>query len=94
MVLSGHIGVSTMRSQVAVGDCGNFVYEILADYQSEPNGGDGWLVLMEFLDDRVVEVYAYSPYLGEYESERVVRGFTNHFMIEQERGLILQTITK
>lgn len=94
MVLSGHIDVSTMRSQVAVGDCGNFVYEILADYQSEPNGGNGWLVLMEFLDDHIVEVHAYSPYLGEYERERVMRGFTNHFMIEQERGLILQTITK
>ncbi|MCK9222980.1 MAG: metallophosphoesterase [Limnochordia bacterium] len=90
LVLSGHTSISTMRSEVAIGDHGNFVYEILADYQGEPKGGEGWLVLMEFLDERFIEVRAYSPYYGEYETKKSVQGFTNHFMIDRQEGVIRQ----
>jgi hypothetical protein len=92
MVLSGHIAVPIMRYQVAIGDHKNFVFEMLADYQHEPNGGDGWLVLMEFLDEKLVEVWAYSPYLDQYETNRTEGGYTNHFIVAFEEGMVFQKL--
>lgn len=89
MVLSGHIATSTMRSQVAVGDHGNTVYEILMDYQGEPNGGDGWLVLLEFVDENTLEVRTYSPYRDEWENQKSVNGFTNRFNMDLQRGSLV-----
>lgn len=43
------------------------VHEVLADYQDDPNGGDGWLRIMEFdVAAGRIEFESYSPYLDEY----------------------------
>ena len=65
--------------QVSVNDAGQNVYEMLANYQDYPVGGDGWLRLIRFIpgDDTgndVISVKTYSPYkdaLGEdaYQTE-------------------------
>lgn len=48
---------------------GNAVHEVLADYQDDPNGGNGWLRLMTFDTSRNrVEVESYSPYLDQFRS--------------------------
>lgn len=83
LTLSGHIHSNAIPRRVSAGRYGNLIYEMLMDYQSDPNGGNGFLVTMEFHPDNTIEIRAYSPYLGEYRTEVDQRGFTNHFMIER-----------
>lgn len=48
---------------------GNPVHEVLADYQDDPNGGDGWLRIMQFdLGANRVDVESYSPYLNAFRT--------------------------
>ncbi len=66
MVFSGHLGGFSGR-QIAYGDHGNPVYEMLADYQGMDFGGSGYLRILRFLKDgRTVEVSSYSPWLDLY----------------------------
>jgi len=49
---------------------GHTVYQLLADYQSRINGGNGWLRILKFHpsnDEIIVETY--SPYLDQYETD-------------------------
>ena len=67
-VVCGHVtrnkGVGRLTSS---GDAGNTVHQILADFQSYPHGGDGYLRLMEFLPDgKTVQVKTYSTLLDKY----------------------------
>jgi uncharacterized repeat protein (TIGR02543 family) len=67
-VLCGH--VSGEYEGTSTGVAGNTVYNLLTDYQDEPDGGDGWLRLYEFypLEDKVRAV-TYSPYLDQYQTD-------------------------
>lgn len=66
LVLSGHIHGEGRRSD-EVG--GRVVHQILADYQEYPEGGQGWLRLLEFSrDGRTLNVRTYSPYLESYRT--------------------------
>ena len=48
---------------------GNTVHEVLADYQDDPNGGNGWLRIMEFdVANARIDVDSYSPWLDQYRS--------------------------
>ena len=66
-VFSGHVlgdGAAYLASE---GLHGNVVHQLLANYQMRPQGGEGYLRLMEFLPDgKTVQVKTYSPYLDEY----------------------------
>ncbi|MEG1547627.1 MAG: metallophosphoesterase [Clostridia bacterium] len=43
------------------------VYQLVADYQNEPNGGGGYLCLLSFDSSaRQINVTSYSPYLDDY----------------------------
>lgn len=43
------------------------VHEVLADYQDDPNGGDGWLRIMEFdVPMGRIDFMTYSSYLDEF----------------------------
>jgi predicted phosphodiesterase len=67
VVLSGHVpdeGVGRLSSTAANG---TVVHQLLADYQSGPMGGNGYLRLMTFHGDRI-DVRTYSPYLDAYET--------------------------
>src|SRR5262249_19011666 len=48
------------------------VNQLLVNFQMRPNGGDGWLRLLEFRPDgKTIQVYDYSPKLGQRnESEQ------------------------
>lgn len=68
MVLCGH--VATSAHVASRGEHGNVVHEVLVDYQNRPNGGDGWLRLLQFLPDgRTVRVRDYSPLLNETSTD-------------------------
>lgn len=64
MVLCGHICATA--HQTSQNDAGGTVHEILCDYQSKPNGGNGWLQTMRFVPaENTILVKAYSPLLDQ-----------------------------
>jgi hypothetical protein len=68
LVVCGHTWPNTYTK--AVGDNGNTVHEVLADYQGEPEGGNGWLRLMKFVpDENRIVVETYSPVLGQFRED-------------------------
>lgn len=73
-VVSGHVlGVGM---QASVNDSGGRVLEMLTDYQGLPNGGNGWLRLLQFIpDENRIQVKTYSPVLNSY-NERADETFS------------------
>lgn len=82
MVLGGHYtedfshqadiknGVWGEYYQVSMNDAGREVYEMLADYQDYPNGGDGWMRLIEFdLENQSINVRTYSPARDDFQTD-------------------------
>ncbi|HEX6962632.1 MAG TPA: hypothetical protein VF175_12240, partial [Lacipirellula sp.] len=64
MTFNGHIGGDGVGFKHSVGLEGNDVYQMLIDTQFETNGGNGWLRVVEFLEDgKTVRVRTYSPFL-------------------------------
>ena len=50
--------------------CGHPVLQILTDYQSRANGGDGWLRYYTFKpSENKIYAYTYSPTLGTFETD-------------------------
>ena len=71
MVLSGHVveGDGTGR-RADFGDNGNLVNQMLSDYQSYANGGNGYIRLITVRPfANVIEVKTYSPYLNRYMTD-------------------------
>lgn len=69
-VFSGHICNDGTGKLVSTGDGGNPVYQMLANYQNEANGGNGWLRIVTFYpEEQKVTVESYSPYLDQYKTE-------------------------
>jgi hypothetical protein len=66
-VLSGHVAGECARTDIVNG---REVHQLLADYQGELNGGNGWLRIMRFVpaEDKVY-VQTYSPYLNQYQTD-------------------------
>ena len=66
-MLSGHVHGESRREDIANG---HPVFQMLADYQNRPSGGQGWLRILRFVpvDDKVY-VQTYSPWLNQYESD-------------------------
>ena len=68
-VFSGHICNDGTGKLVSVGDNANNVYQMLANYQNEANGGNGWLRIITFYpEEQRVGVKTYSPYLNQYRT--------------------------
>ena len=67
LVLSGHVHAEARRTDKNL--AGKKVHQILANYQDEENGGNGWLRIIEFfpLEDKIY-VKTYSPYLNSYKT--------------------------
>lgn len=70
LVLSGHILNDGLGRLTSIGDYGNNVHQILANYQMKKNGGNGWLRIMKFVpaQDKIV-VTTYSPVLKKYATD-------------------------
>lgn len=65
MVICGHM-FATYNLQ-KTNNAGNIVNEVLVDYQSLPNGGNGFLRIMDFRpSENKIYNTSYSPYLGRY----------------------------
>lgn len=68
-VFNGHILNDGAGRLVGVGDHGNKVYQMLANYQTLPNGGNGWLRVVQFIPEQdKFTVRTYSPALRRYFS--------------------------
>lgn len=67
LMLCGHAHVEARRTDNVDG---RPIYELLADYQVRPNGGDGWLRILKFIPDQnQIQVQTYSPFLDKYETD-------------------------
>jgi hypothetical protein len=67
LMLCGHMHGEGRRTDT--GTNGNTVYSLLADYQSDTNGGNGWLRILEFdLSTDQINVKTYSPYTDAYRT--------------------------
>jgi len=77
MFLSGHFTGGSGARRADVGDNGNLVNQLFADYQDYPNGGNGWLRIMTFHPaTNSISVQTYSPYLNQYIADS-----TNQFTL-------------
>ena len=70
IVLSGHYGEHEL---IASELPGRTVFQFLANFQGEPNGGNGWLQLLQFdLYEGVIREAVFSPWLDGYWEGRDV----------------------
>jgi len=66
LVVCGH--VHTVNLLKPTNDAGGTVYEMLADYQTRPRGGDGWLRVLRFVPEaNRIDVETYSPTLYRWK---------------------------
>jgi hypothetical protein len=67
MVLCGHNARQAFVT--STNNAGTPVFQLMSDYQSDTNGGNGWLRYYRFLPaSNKIEVWTYSPYLNSYEN--------------------------
>ena len=71
MVLCGHWSLAGGEwFQISQNDNGQEVFEMLVDYQSRENGGDGWLRYLTFdIHSNKIQVKSYSPSLDKFEED-------------------------
>ena len=66
-MLSGHVHGESRRSDVVNG---RTVFQMLADYQNLPSGGEGWLRILRFVPaESKIYVQTYSPWLNRYDTD-------------------------
>jgi 3',5'-cyclic AMP phosphodiesterase CpdA len=67
LLLCGHVHTEARRTDVYEG---HVIYTLLADYQDEPNGGNGWLRILQFSPrNNLIQVMTYSPTLDRYQTD-------------------------
>jgi len=78
IVLCGHVHAEARRTDLNY--AGKQVYQMLADYQDEENGGQGWLRILQFSPkENKIYVKTFSPYLNEYQTDE-----NSEFILEYE----------
>jgi hypothetical protein len=66
LTLNGHVLHNGLGRTVTATPGGRDVHQLLVNFQMRPQGGDGWLRLLEFQPDgRTVRVCDYSPTRGQ-----------------------------
>jgi hypothetical protein len=66
LTLNGHVLNDGLGRMASTSPGGRQVHQHLVNFQMKPNGGDGWLRLLEFrADGRTVQTYDYSPTRNE-----------------------------
>ena len=82
LVFSGHVATGGVGYLASVGEHGNTVHQLMADYESMRGGGSGYLRLVEFRPGgQSVQVRTYSPALDRYLTDPA-----NQFAFELEPG--------
>jgi hypothetical protein len=62
LTINGHVLVDGLGRATSRTPAGRAVHQMLVNFQMKPNGGDGWLRLLEFRGDRkTVDVIDFSP---------------------------------
>ena len=62
LTLNGHVLNDGLGRKSSATPAGREVHQVLVNFQMKPNGGDGWLRLLEFKPDgKTVQVSDYSP---------------------------------
>ena len=70
MTLNGHVGGDGVGYLKSTGTQGNVVHQMVFNSQFETNGGNGWIRILEFLNDgTTVHVRTYSPFLDLYRTD-------------------------
>ena len=68
--ISGEYTEDGEHHQVSLNDQGREVYEILANYQDYPNGGDGWFQLVDIdSENSRISVRTWSAYLNKFQED-------------------------
>ncbi|MGN0714801.1 MAG: metallophosphoesterase [Anaerovoracaceae bacterium] len=86
MVICGHMHAEAKRLNL-IENSGRIVVEILADYQGENNGGDGFLRLMTFQNGKMIN-RTYSPITGEENILGAQEAFSVPVQMIQNRRLV------
>ena len=69
LAFSGHVLNDGVGTLVSTGKNGNKVYQMLANYQMGPNGGNGFLRLVTIdRKNKRISVKTYSPHLDEFNT--------------------------
>ncbi|MGC4006036.1 MAG: DNRLRE domain-containing protein [Pirellulales bacterium] len=95
LVMNGHF--SGEYHQTSINAYGNAVFEMVVDYQSRANGGDGWMRLLEFRpDEQRIAVQTYSPTLNRFETDansafNFSLNFTTRFGAPAAAGTVTST---
>lgn len=67
LTLNGHVLNDGLGRLSSVTPDGRTIHQMLVNFQMRPNGGDGWLRLLEFqADKQTVQVVDYSPTLKQH----------------------------
>jgi len=70
MFLSGHFTGGSGAHRADLGDNGNLVNQMFADYQDFANGGNGWLRILTFHPvNNSISVQTYSPFLNQFMTD-------------------------
>jgi concanavalin A-like lectin/glucanase superfamily protein/slime mold repeat-containing protein len=70
LMLSGHLDQASRRAELA--NDGHTVNALMSDYQTRPNGGNGWLRIMTFSPaNDTIHVQTYSPTIGQFINNHV-----------------------
>jgi predicted small secreted protein len=69
LVVSGHVHAESMRTDKNL--AGENVYQMLADFQEEENGGNGWIRILTFSPkNNRIDVRTYSPSLNTFQDDK------------------------
>ena len=95
MVINGHFPGEGRRTDLNV--CGQPVHQVLTDYQSLNNGGDGWLRYYTFKpSENKIYAYTYSPTrnggAGEFETDLSSPG-SSQFVLDYNLQAPFQVIS-
>src|SRR5205085_2435797 len=70
MVVNGHLTAALGARRADLGVNGNLVNEMFSNYQTQANGGNGWLRIVTFHpNSNTISVKTYSPYLNAYNTD-------------------------
>lgn len=70
MVVSGHVLNDGTGRLISTGKHGNKVYQVLANYQMNTNGGNGFLRILKINPkEQKITIKSYSPYTGEFKTD-------------------------
>ncbi|MGH9869646.1 MAG: LamG-like jellyroll fold domain-containing protein [Candidatus Polarisedimenticolia bacterium] len=85
LMLGGHLDQASRRIDTYNG---NTIRTLKSDYQSRPNGGNGWLRIMSFSPaDGTIHVETYSPTLGQFintHADNVAGTAQNDFVLSYD----------